>query len=103
MTAKVSQASSKFTSSAQQVGIAQNVVLPQGEFQLPNRVEMEADVARKQAWRRSLMPEHNIRAGRLGPLTLHLFDELVTDMGYSRFRKVCVTLVDFLAKGMESA
>ena len=66
------------------------MIVLQGEFQLPSKAEMEADVARKQAWRRSLMPAHNIRAGRLGPQVLNLYDELVTDMGHSRFRKVCV-------------
>ena len=66
--------------------------MPQGEFQLPPKEGMEADVARKQAWRHSLMPAHNFRAGRLGHVCMMLCDELLLDMGFKRFRKVCVTL-----------
>ena len=62
----------------------------QGEFQLPPKGEMEADIARKQAWRHSLMPAHNFRAGRLGHVGKMLCDELLLDMGFKRFRKVVV-------------
>ena len=69
--------------------------MPQGEFQLPLKEELEADVARKQAWRASLMPAHNFRAGRLGHVGKMLCDELLLDMGFQRFRKVCVALVNW--------
>lgn len=61
--------------------------LLQGDFELPAVREQDADVARKQAWRRSFMPKHNYRAGRLAVVCQLLCDELVSDLGLQKFRK----------------
>ncbi|KAL0051541.1 hypothetical protein WJX82_009490 [Trebouxia sp. C0006] len=61
--------------------------LLQGAFDLPPKDEQRADVARKQAWRYSFIPPHNFRAGRLAHCHQLLWDELLCDMGYSKYRK----------------
>jgi hypothetical protein len=63
------------------------IVMAQGDFELPAVREQDADVARKQAWRRSFMPKHNYRAGRLAVVCQLLCDELVSDLGLQKFRK----------------
>ncbi|DBB00032.1 hypothetical protein WJX77_001999 [Trebouxia sp. C0004] len=63
--------------------------LLQGDFDLPHKDEQRADVARKQAWRYSFIPLLNFRAGRLANCHQLLWDELLCDMGYSKYRKGC--------------
>lgn len=61
--------------------------LLQGDFVLPNTQEMEADIARKQAWRYSFIPAHNFRVGRIAHCHQLLWDELMCDRGLAKFRK----------------
>ena len=60
----------------------------QGRIKVPSCKEMAADVAKCTSWRRSFMPATPSLAGKLVYLCQGYHDELVTDMGESKWRKV---------------
>ena len=62
--------------------------LPQGRVELPRQEDMAAEVDRCTAWRRSFMPHQPSLGGKLNHLCQGYHDELVTDMGESKWRKV---------------
>ena len=60
----------------------------QGRMKVPSCKEMAADVSKCTSWRRSFMPPTPSLAGKLVYLCQGYHDELVTDMGESKWRKV---------------
>ena len=60
----------------------------QARLHLPSQEQMAAEVARCTAWRRAFMPHLPSLGGKLNHLCQGFHDELVSDMGETRWRKV---------------